>query len=370
MGFFKDLGKKLEEARRLAEELQRQAQEQAQKLGQQAGVPIPGAPAQPPGTGAPGQPTWGGQPAQEARGGAAPAPTMAPGEREPARRSPPPARFGPDELARRLGTTVDALRAVQPVYTAFSIPKRSGGQRRILAPDPALRSLQRQVLRRVLGRLRAHPAAMGFERGRSIVTHARAHSGRAVVVHMDIQDFFPSTRAVTVREYFRQLGWDDAAVDLLAKLTVWEGSLPQGAPTSPRLANLVNRRLDARLAGKAARLGATYTRYADDITFSFPTADPKAVIDAIRLTRDTVAREGYALHLRRKLHVRKQHQRQLVTGLVVNRGVGLPRERRRWLRAVEHHLSTGKPATLTQAQLAGWYALAHMIETQRNAPPS
>ena len=310
---------------------------------------------------------------------------------------------GVDELARRLELDVDKLRAAKPRYHEFTIPKRSGGRRRISAPEGELKALQRRILRRLLGRLKSHEAAMGFERGRSTVTNARAHCGRAVVMRFDVVDFFPSTSAKRLKGYFRKIGWNRPACRLLLKLCSLDGGLPQGAPTSPRLSNLVNYRLDARLAGMAARLGAVYTRYADDITISFADdeqgkrparssrrgrrkrATTAASLSARihfmqRFVREVVQQEGYRLHRRKKLSIRRRHQCQKVTGLVVNDHVNLPRPVRRWLRAVEHRaqsqqafsLSSDQPSdyrprkrpTLTAAQLEGWRALQTMIARQ------
>jgi RNA-directed DNA polymerase len=287
---------------------------------------------------------------------------------------------GVDELARRLGIEEQHLRRIEPRYRSFTIPKRSGGTRQILAPEPDLKSLQRRILRRVLSRSKAHPAAMGFERGRSIVTNARAHRRQAVVMRFDLVDFFPSTSAKRLRAYFRRIGWNRAAATLLLRLCSHAGGLPQGAPTSPRLSNLVNCRMDARLAGMAGRLGAVYTRYADDITISLASDDRGEVHLLQRLLREVVEQAGYRLHGRKKRSVRRRHHRQTVTGLVVNDRVRLPREVRRWLRAVEHRTRlrrhsllddyqplTGRlPAepTLTPAQLDGWRAFQAMIERQ------
>jgi hypothetical protein len=289
---------------------------------------------------------------------------------------------GVEELARRLDMPAAELRAFRPNYREFEITKRSGGTRRILAPDNPTKALQRRILRRLLGRLRSHPAAHGFEKGRSIVTNAEAHVGRSVVVRMDLKDFFPATRAKRVRKYFRRIGWNRPAARLLTNLCTFEGGLPQGAPTSPRLSNLVNYRLDARLAGLAARrrlwdlriggqvqvreIGASYTRYADDLTFSFPTDNPGDIRYVIRLTRFIVGREGYELHLHKKLQIRRRHDRQQVTGLVVNERVNLPRATRRWLRAVEHRLAVHGRSTLTPEQLAGWRAYREMVADQSN----
>jgi retron-type reverse transcriptase len=283
-----------------------------------------------------------------------------------------------DELARRLGVEPAELKAAGPQYREFTIPKRSGGKRRILAPVPGLKALQRRILRRLLARLRVHPAAMGFERGRSIVDNARAHVGRAVVMRFDLRDFFPSTGAKRLRRYFRRIGWNRPAAKLLVRLCTHEGGLPQGAPTSPRLSNLVNYRLDARLAGMAATIGAVYTRYADDITVSFAEDDRERVHYMQRFVRRVVESEGYQLHHRKKLSIRRRHHRQVVTGLVVNERVNLPRDVRRRLRAVEHRTRLGqrsildnyqafsrrKRPTLSRDQLEGWRAFQAMIARQ------
>jgi hypothetical protein len=305
-----------------------------------------------------------------------------------------------DELARRLDSDLQELRHFQPKYREFTIPKRSGGSRRILAPDDPTKQLQRKVLRRLLARLRAHPAATGFEHHKSIVTNARAHQGQAIVVRMDLVDFFPSTRADRLYRYFRRIGWNRRASKTLLRLCTHQGGLPQGAPSSPRLSNLVNYRLDARLAGMAAWLGGVYTRYADDLTISLPeeNCDADWIIrsgppppfemesnrDKVRyllgFVRRVVGEEGYRLHRRKKLSVRRRHHCQMVTGLVVNHRVNLPRATRRWLRAVEHRTAlrkqpfsssyqppsygSRKQPTLTPAQLEGWQALRAMILRQ------
>src|SRR5438132_3337887 len=135
---------------------------------------------------------------------------------------------GVGELARRLGMSEEELRAVEPAYRKFSIAKRGGGWRKILAPDDQLKIIQRRILRRLLGRLKCHPAATGFERGQSIVTNARSHVGKAVVVRLDLKDFFTSTRAKRVHAYFRRIGWNRDASRLLLRLCTYEGGLPQG----------------------------------------------------------------------------------------------------------------------------------------------
>jgi uncharacterized protein (TIGR03067 family) len=283
--------------------------------------------------------------------------------------------FDVEELARRLGLSAGQLQGVDVSYRLRPIPKRSGGQRVLAIPNDELKSLQRRLLRRLLKRLRCHPAAKGFQPGESIVSNALPHAGQAVVVRLDVHNFFQATTARRVYGYFRRIGWNRPAARLVTRLCTHQGGLPQGAPTSPRLSNLVNYRLDSRIAAMAHKLQARYTRYADDITLSFHHDDRRRIRYLIRFVGWVAAAEGYRLHGRKKLHIRRQHQQQRVTGLVVNAGVRLPRRTRRWLRAVEHHLRANRPATLTPQQLAGWRALGQMVARQtapapRAVPPS
>ncbi len=165
------------------------------------------------------------------------------------------------------------------------------------------------------------------------------------------------------------MGWNAAAAELLTRLVTHEGGLPQGAPTSPRLANLVNYALDAHLTRYASRRYADYTRYADDITFSFDrdtNTTGRWARGILQLTRRKLKAMGYELHAG-KTTIRRRHQRQEVTGLVVNDGVRLPRRVRRRLRAIRHHIANGRAATLTEEQLAGWAAFEQMVARRAGA---
>jgi len=272
------------------------------------------------------------------------------------------------ELARRLDLSPEELAALKVHYDERFIPKRSGGQRRLLVPSPELKAIQRRILHRLLRRLRAHPAATGFEPGRSIVHNASPHVGQAVVVGLDVIDFFPATSATRVLAYFQRIGWDAEAATLLTRLTTWDDGLPQGAPTSPRLSNLLNFGLDSRIQRFVEFRKGAYTRYADDITISFPKDYSSRVRGTIQMVRSALKSRGYTLH-GDKVRIMRRHQRQTVTGLVVNDGVNLPRRLRRRLRAVEHHLKSSRPATLSAGQLTGWHALMAMIRQQSRVDP-
>lgn len=279
-------------------------------------------------------------------------------------------RFGLDELARRLGVPVEQLTKLRVGYSERHIPKKRGGTRRLFVPSPELKHTQRLILRRLLARLRTHAAVTGFERGTSVVHNAQAHVRMSVVLRMDLLDFFSCTKQDRIRQYFLRIGWKPDAADLLVRLTTHEGGLPQGAPTSPRLSNLVNYTMDCQIEKHVARWNGVYTRYADDITISFPQDHPRHVRGIIQEIRRIVRAHGYEIHLRSKLRILRRHQQQRVCGLVVNEKVQLPRAKRRWLRAVEHRLRTTGECSLTPEQLAGWRAYQAMIAKQAATPSS
>jgi retron-type reverse transcriptase len=243
-------------------------------------------------------------------------------------------------------------------YIRFTIPKRDGSERAICAPKPQLRWVQRQVLDKILAHVPAHDAAHGFIPGRSTVTNATPHQGAAVVVKFDLTDFFPTIHYYRVLGLFASLGYavGDArfsakdhsthVAPTLARLCcytpqpwVWGNAVvPQGAPTSPALSNLVCRRLDARLRGLAERNGGVYTRYADDLTFSFKQADVQ--LGRFRWWVDQVChQEGFFVN-QKKFRVIRASQRQVVTGIVVNDALRIPRDERRRFRAVLHNCRT------------------------------
>lgn len=270
------------------------------------------------------------------------------------------------ELARRLDTSAQKLQTANRRYHRFTTAKKRGGTRVLHAPNPELKHLQRLIHRRLLRKLQVHWCATGFEPGVSIAHNAAFHAGQAVVIKLDLKDFFPNTTAERVEHYFRRIGWDAESAALLTELCTHEGGLPQGAPTSPRLSNLINHVMDAQILRYVEAHHGTYTRYADDITVSYPEDWPKYVRGTIQHVRRTAKRHGYTVHTRGKLRVVRRHQQQRVTGLVVNDRVNLPREKRRWLRAVEHRLKTQGRASLTAQELEGWKALSQMVDRHAN----
>jgi hypothetical protein len=200
-------------------------------------------------------------------------------------------------------------------YRPFAITKRDGRERRILAPSPALKALQRNLLHNYLETLPVHPAATGFISGLSIVNNAQRHAGQALFATLDLQDFFEATSAARVRAFFLRQGWRDPALKTLMRICVYRDGLPQGAPTSPCLSNLVNYDLDKALAQLAKAANATYTRYGDDLTFSWPTEYLPAHFETA--VRREIARAGYTIQPRKDWQVFYATQEPHITGLVI-----------------------------------------------------
>ncbi len=189
------------------------------------------------------------------------------------------------------------------------------------------------------------------------------HVNKAVIIKLDIRNFFASSTEKRIKKYFEKIGWNSEAADFLTRVTTFEGGLPQGAPTSPRLSNLINYRLDARLKGLADYFSASYTRYADDLTFSLQSDSRPDIQQILSLTRRILLAYGYLLNTK-KTKVLRKHQQQRVTGLVVNQKAQLPRQKRRWLRAVEHRINHKGSGSISKEALAGWRNLENMIKKQ------
>lgn len=221
-------------------------------------------------------------------------------------------------------------------YRHFLLEKAGGAGRLIDAPKAKLKAVQRRIYERILCKLPVHPAAHGFCRGRTLLGHAAPHVGKQAVFTVDVANFFPSVSSRRVCGLFKAWGYPEPVALLLTTLTTYNGHLPQGAPTSPALANLVFTRADARLSGLARRFGADYSRYADDMTFSGPQAFQRKLGAFSRAVGQIVAAEGFALN-HNKTRMMRAGRRQLVTGLVVNASPHVPRRVRRRLRATLHN---------------------------------
>ena len=231
-------------------------------------------------------------------------------------------------------------------YQYRVLAKRPGSIRLIEAPKPRLKELQRRILAGIVEKVPAISTAHGFVKGRSIQTFSAPHTGQRVVLRMDLRDFFPSIPGVRIQALFRTMGYPEAVADLLGGVCtnaapgdVWNAGippretrdlysrphLPQGAPTSPALANLCAYRIDCRLAGLTESARAQYTRYADDLAFSGGD-DFDRCVERFSMHAAAVAMDEGFLVNHRKSRIMRQGVRQHLAGLVVNEHANVIRE--------------------------------------------
>lgn len=289
-------------------------------------------------------------------------------------------------------------------YVFRWVPKRSGGFRLLEIPKPRLRELQRRLLAELLDFVPPHEAAHGFRAAHSTLTNARCHLGQAMVLRMDLQDFFVSIGAPRVDAVLRTLGYPESAARTLTGLCTartpasvldvrdparydfelprpsWlerkrylYPHLPQGAPSSPALANLCAFRLDLRLSAAADDAGARYSRYADDLAFSGGAEFARNAQRFACLAAAIASEEGFAVN-HRKTRFMPRGQRQEVTGVVINERPNLRRSDYDRLKATLANCDRRGPRTENRAgvpdfraHLAGRIAHAAMLNPERGA---
>jgi hypothetical protein len=307
-----------------------------------------------------------------------------------------PALADVQAFAQAVGVTIPRLRWLAyhrdvdtgTHYHRWLVPKRDGSPRLISAPKPELKAVQRWIMREITEHLPVHGAAHGFLTGRSIVTNAEVHAGARVIVKLDLRGFYPTVTMRRVKGLLRRAGLGEQVATVMALLAteapreavVTHGrthyvalgprSLPQGAPTSPSITNALCLRLDCRLAGLARALGARYTRYADDLTFSWHGDAASRVGALLRAAGGIVRAEGFEIHAK-KTRVMRAGARQKVTGLVVNAAADrpearVPRKTQRELRAAIKNRELGRPGKgETLEQLKGMAAFVMMTDPAR-----
>ena len=234
-------------------------------------------------------------------------------------------------------------------YTRITIPKKSGGERQILAPSPGLKLLQRRLNEILQEVYVSRSSAFGFIRGRNIKLNASRHANRKWVLNLDLEEFFPSINFGRIRGMFLAPPYNlpSEAATTLAQLCCHDNQLPQGAPTSPVLSNMICRSLDYELSSLAYKHNCLYSRYADDITISsiaptFPqsiaVAETEELGGPVVLGEElqaVISKQGFRPNTS-KTRLQRRNRRQVVTGLVVNQKANVPRNFVRQLRAMLH----------------------------------
>lgn len=237
------------------------------------------------------------------------------------------------------GTPVKAESAVKCLYAVSNhaelhyqpapVKKRSGGVRKLLVPDMLLCTIQRNLLCHVLSGLTVSQYATAYKKHSSVVDNARPHVGKEMLLKLDIKDFFTNiTFPMVYQAAFPGVYFPPAVRRLLTELCCYEDYLPQGAPTSPAVSNLVMKSFDEYMGSWCRERKIYYTRYCDDLTFS-GAFDQREVKNKVR---SYLRAMGFELN-EKKTRILKKSGRQTVTGIVVNERPGVGREYRRRLRA-------------------------------------
>lgn len=233
-------------------------------------------------------------------------------------------------------------------YESYSVPKRNGGSRNISAPKGGLKMLQAKVGYLVECIVNPHNAAHGFVPKRSIVSNAKSHLRSSFVLNIDLRDFFPTISFQRVRGMLiaPPFGLTPLAATCIARVACHKGQLPMGSPCSPVISNVLCRRLDQHLKELCKSLRCWYTRYADDITIStkaaaFPTDLASSVLGPVRRVvlsprlLSVIHSNGFEVQ-DSKTRLQDRKARQVVTGVIVNKKLGLDRRRKNQVRAMLH----------------------------------
>ncbi|MFP3636648.1 retron Ec67 family RNA-directed DNA polymerase/endonuclease [Bacillus sp. SIMBA_033] len=274
------------------------------------------------------------------------------------------------------------IKKIQNSYTTFQISKKSGGQRIINAPSKDLKDIQRNIVNMLLNQQKKFyyenkirlNIAHAFTKEKSIITNAKIHKNKRFVLNIDLENFFESFHFGRVQGYFeknKNYLFPKNIATVLAQLTCYNGSLPQGAPSSPIITNLICNILDMKILKIAKKYKLDYTRYADDLTFSTNNKgfDEKSE-EFISQLEMIIKQSGFKIN-RKKTRLQYKQSRQVVTGLVVNKKVNMPRNFYKNTRAMANSLYKNGSFTINGVegslkQLEGRFSFINHINKENN----
>jgi len=219
-------------------------------------------------------------------------------------------------------------------YRKFSILKKNGKSRELVEPLPSLKEIQDWILENIISSIKVSKYAKAYVKNRSLIENVRYHKGRKVVLTLDILNFFGSIKLRHIEKIFRDLGYSSNISNLLAKLCTCEDSLPQGASTSPYLSNIYLYHFDEIISTYCNKHDIRYTRYADDLTFS----GAKENLNIIEFIQAELFHFELLLN-KKKSKIMERNQRQIVTGIIVNEKIQVPKEVRNFIRNEVHFLT-------------------------------
>jgi RNA-directed DNA polymerase len=252
-------------------------------------------------------------------------------------------------------------------YREYTIPKRNGTSRIIRQPGPRLKAIQAWILRNILDKLTPSPHASAFVRRRNVRAHVLPHADNRYFLCLDLEDFFHWVKTYRVAMIFELIGYSENVAQILANLCTCKNALPQGGVTSPAISNLVANKLDRRLAGYTSRRNISYSRYADDLTFSCN--NPRVLRRALPMLRKIIATSNFKVN-EEKTRFLGPSRRCVVTGLTKNSSkskFGVGRQTRRKLRATIHNLAARNLLSGTSEEtlrLNGWLSYLKSVDEE------
>lgn len=250
-------------------------------------------------------------------------------------------------------------------YKKYTVAKKNGGTRTICQPNKNLKGLQAWILVNILNRLKVSESCKGFEKGGSISDNALPHFGANCILNIDLSDFFGTVSDIQVYNVFKSIGYNNLISTIFTNICTCDSSLPQGSPCSPKLANLITWQLDKRIQGFVGKRGITYTRYADDLTFSG--LHPANVIRILPVVKIIIEDEGFRIN-ESKTRIAGASRSKKVTGLIIsNNKIGIGTKKYRILRSKIFHLTKKKNQNDIELinHVNGWISFLKSVDKQR-----
>lgn len=250
-------------------------------------------------------------------------------------------------------------------YKTYEIPKKSGGKRTICQPSKKLKGMQSWILVNILNKIQVSPSCKGFRKGSSTLDNALPHIGANTTLNLDLKDFFPTVSTNQVYNIFKTVGYNKLIATVFTNICTYKEMLPQGSPCSPILANLTAWTMDLRIQGYVGKRGISYTRYADDLSFSG--LNPSKVVKIIPMIKTIIDDEKFIVN-HKKTRIASSARAKIVTGLIVNEdSVGIGKQKYKDLRAKIYHLTL--PTEQTNEKLlyhvCGWLSYLNSVDKVR-----
>jgi RNA-directed DNA polymerase len=269
---------------------------------------------------------------------------------------------GKDRKSWEKKSFIYLYRSLNRQYFEFSIPKKSGEERKICAPSKQLKLVQKKIALILELFYTPNENCHGFVKERSIVSNAEIHTNKTYVLNIDLEDFFPSIKAIRIVESLKNepFNFSDVMANIIARIASKEGGLPQGSPLSPLISNICCENLDSDLKEFSVKHKLNFSRYADDITFS---GYRRIFNDKFFSDLGKIVGKKHHFRIKKtKTRIQKRNNRQEVTGVVVNDKLNVNRTYVRNLRALIHHYKMGKAEKNAQAIIMGKLEFLKMIK--------